>query len=103
MIIFFGNCARKDYYNKWYMHELASVRVNKRRDILLDFSLETDPSIPARKLKIVFIDKKKKTFYLVDFAVLANRGVKIKECEKIYTYLDLSREQKLTVEPENKW
>ena len=39
-------------------------------------------------------NKKKRTCDLVTFTVLANHGVKIKECEKIDKYLDLAREMK---------
>ena len=63
--------------------------------------------IPARHLDLVLIKKKKEkkkenkrneTCCLADFAVLMNRRVEIKKCEKVDKYLDLARELKITVE-----
>ena len=50
--------------------------------------------IPARKLDLVMVNKKKRTGHLVDFAVSANYKIKMKESEKINKYLDLAREMK---------
>ena len=40
------------------------------------------------------INKKKRTFKIVDFAVPADHRIKLKECEKKDEYLDLSKELK---------
>ena len=46
-----------------------------------------------RRLDLVLINKKnKRTCCLVDFAILADNRVKIKESEMIDKYLDLARE-----------
>ena len=43
-------------------------------------------------------EKRKTTCRIVDFAVLANHRVKLKENDEKYKYLDLAREIKKTVE-----
>ena len=51
--------------------------------------------IPARRSDGVLINnKKKRTWYLVDFAIPLDNRVKIKESKKKYKYLDLARELK---------
>ena len=42
------------------MHKPESFQENETRDIIWDFKIQTNPSIPVRK---------KRTFHLVDFAV----------------------------------
>ena len=64
-----------------------------------------DLLILARSPDIMLINKKKRTFYLVDFAVPRDHREKIKESEGIDKYLDLAREQppqetQQTMEPE---
>ena len=55
-----------------------------------------DHLMPVRRLDLVIIKKKKeekrRTCYLVDFVVPADRKLKIKEHEKKNRYLDLARE-----------
>ena len=48
----------------------------------------------SRRPDLVVINKKKKTCPLVDFAVLADHRVKLKEIEKKDKYLDLARKLK---------
>ena len=43
-------------------------------------------------------NKKKRTCKIVDFSVLAEYRIKLKECEKKDKYLDLARELKKTME-----
>ena len=50
--------------------------------------------IPARRPDLIIINKKKRTCKIVDFVVLADHRVKLKECEKKYKYLDLAWELK---------
>ena len=52
--------------------------------------IQTDHVIPARRPDLVIINKKD----TVDFDVLADRKVKIKENEKTNQYLDLAKEIK---------
>ena len=66
-----------------------------------DFEIQTDHLISARRRDQVIIKKTKKkrkkkkkrrTCWIVDFAVLADHRVKLKESEKSDKYLDLARE-----------
>ena len=50
--------------------------------------------MPARRLDLIIINKKKRTCKIVDFAVPVDHRIKLKECEKKNKYLDLSRELK---------
>ena len=43
---------------------------------------------------LIIINKKKRICKIVDFAVLADHRIKLKECEKKDKYLDLARELK---------
>ena len=81
-----------DHTNKWYMHNRAPVLENDTHKLLWDFNIQTDHLIPARRPDL--IKKKKRTSKIVDFAVLADDGVKLKESEKKDKYLDLARELK---------
>ena len=82
-----------DYTNKWYMHNPTPVLENDTHKLLWDFNIQTDHRIPARRTDLIIINKKK-TCKIVDFAVLADHRVKLKECEKKDKYLDLAMELK---------
>ena len=45
-------------------------------------------------MDLALINKKKRTFYLVNFAIPLNSKVKVKESKKLEKYLDLARELK---------
>ena len=70
-----------------------------------------DHLIPARRLDQVMIKKKEKkwTYRIVDFRVLVNYWVKMKENKKKDKYLDLDRDKKKkkkkkeAVENEYRW
>ena len=62
--------------------------------ILGDLETKTDYLIPNRKLDLVLINKNKRTCHLLDFVILADNKVKIKENKKIDKYLGISRELK---------
>ena len=84
-----------DHTNKWYMYNPAPVLENDTHKLLLDFNIQTDHLIPARRPDLIIINKKKKrTCKIVDFAVPDDYRVKLKECEKKDKYLDLARELK---------
>ena len=70
------------------MHKLESVL------IFWEFETQTDYPIPTKRLDLVLINKKKRTFHLVHFAFQVDHGVKRKERKKINNYLDLARELK---------
>ena len=84
------------------MHSPDSVLENETQKILWDFEIQTDHLILAKRpsLEIINYQKKKKkwTFLIVDFGVLADHRVKLKESEKRDRYLDQAKELKKTVE-----
>ena len=41
-----------NHITKWYMHKSESVRVNETHKILLDFEIQTDHLIPARRPRV---------------------------------------------------
>ena len=49
-----------DHTNKWYMHNPAPVQENDTQKLLLDFNIQTNHVIPARRLDPIIINKKKK-------------------------------------------
>ena len=79
-----GTCPEKD------SHEL-----------LWDFNIQTDHLIPARRPDLIIINKRKRIFKIVDFAVPADHRINLKESEIKDKYLNLARELKKTVEHEN--
>ena len=77
------------------MHNPESVLKNETHKLLWDFEIHTDHQILARWPDLIVINKKKmRTWRIVDFDVLANQRVKLKECEKRDKYLDLAGELK---------
>ena len=74
------------------MYNPASVQENNTHNFLWDFDIQTDPQIPVRRPDI--INKKMRICKFVDFAVLADHKIKLKECEKKDKYLNLARELK---------
>ena len=85
-----------DYTNKWYMLSSAPVLENDMHKLLWDFSIQTDHLILARRPDLIIIKKKKKKkkriCKILDFAVLADLRINLKECEKKDKYLNLARE-----------
>ena len=76
------------------MHNPAPVLENDTHKLLRDFDIQTDHLISARRPDLIILNKKKKICKIVDFAVLADHRIKLKECEKRNKYLDLARELK---------
>ena len=89
-----------DHTNKLYMHNTASVLENNTYKVLLDFEIETDHLILARRpdfINNIIInnnDNKKRTYKIVDFAVPVDNRIKLKGSEKKNKYLDLARQLK---------
>ena len=50
--------------------------------IIWDFNIQTDHLIPARRWDLIIINKKKRICKIVDFAVLADHRINLKEYEK---------------------
>ena len=76
------------------MHNPAPVLENNTHKLLWDFDIHTDHLISARRPDLIIINKKKRTYKIIDFAVSADNRIKLKECEKKDKYLDLARELK---------
>ena len=91
-----GNCARNwnltIQTNDVCTTQHLSWRVTHK--LLRDFDIQTDHLISARWPDLIIINKKERTFRIVDFAVPADHRVKLKECEKRDKYLNLARELK---------
>ena len=68
--------------------------------LLGDFEIQIDHQITARRPDLVIINKKKRTCQIVDFVVLDDHRVKLKENEKRDKYRDLARELKKIVKHE---
>ena len=60
----------------------------------MDFDIQTDHLILAKRPDLIIIYKKKRTCKIVDFAVPVYHRIKLKECEKKDKYFDLARELK---------
>ena len=87
------------------MYNPASVVEN---DTPWDFDIQTDHLIPARRPNLIIMHEKKKkkeekkrTCKIVDFTVLADYRIKLKESEMKDKYLELVRELKKTMEYES--
>ena len=52
------------------MHNPAPILENDTHKILWDFNIQMDHLIPARRPDLIIINKKKRTYKIVDFAVL---------------------------------
>ena len=72
----------------------STLLENNTHKLLWDFNIYTDHLISARRPDLIIINKKNRTCKIVDFAVLADNRIKLKECEKKDKYLDLARELK---------
>ena len=71
----------------------AAVLENDTQNLLWDFDIHTDQPISARRPERIVINKKR-SCKIVDFAVLTDHRIKLKESEKKDKYLDLVREFK---------
>ena len=78
-----------------YMHNPVPVLENDSDKLLWDFSIQADHLISAKRPDLMIINKKKKRICkIIDFAVLADHRINLKESEKKDKYLDLVRELK---------
>ena len=83
-----------NHTNTWYMYNLELVMENETHKLFWDFEIQTHHQISARRPDLVIVNKKRGTYRMVDFAVLAGYRVKLKENERKDKYLDLTRELK---------
>ena len=73
------------------MHNPVSVLKNDTHKLLWDFNIQTDHLISARRPLLIIIYKKGRIWKIVDFVVLADYRINLKECEKKNKYFDLAR------------
>ena len=78
-----------NHTNKWYMHNPAPVLENDSHKLLWDFNIQTDHLIPARRPDLKIINKKTRICKIVDFAVLVDHRINLKESEKKINTLTL--------------
>ena len=88
-----GNCARIS--NLTIQTNPESTLKNETHKRPWDFEIQTDHIISTRRPDLMIVNKKSRgTWWIVEFAVLADHRVKLKEREKIVKYLELARELK---------
>ena len=76
MIIIFNHT------NKWYMHNSEFVLENETHKPLWDFEIQTGPLISARRPDLAIINKRKRTYRIVYFVVMADHRIKLKESKR---------------------
>ena len=76
------------------MHNPAPVLENNAHNLLWDFDIHKDHQISPRRSDLIFINKKKRTCKIVEFAVPVDHRIKMKECKRKDKCLDLARELK---------
>ena len=82
------------------MHKSAPVLENNTHKLLWDFDIHTVHLISTRRPDLITINRKKRTWEIVDFAIQADHRIKLKENEKMNKYLQLARELKKDMELE---
>ena len=60
----------------------------------MDFDIQSDHLISARRPDLIIINKKKRTSKIVDLAIPSDHKIKLRECEKKGKFLDFARELK---------
>ena len=68
--------------NKWYKHNTESAMDNETHKLLWDFEIKTDHLKSAGRADLVIVNKKKRNFQTVDFAVPSDHRIKLKESEE---------------------
>ena len=76
------------------MHNPAPVLENYTHNLLWDLDIHTDHLISARIPDLKINNKIKRICKNVEFAVLADHRIKLKECEKRDKYFNLARKLK---------
>ena len=77
------------------MHKTKYVLEYETHNLLSDFEIQREQLIYARPSGLLIVNKKKKrTCRIVNFALLADHRLKLKEREKNDKYLELARDWK---------
>ena len=72
------------------MHNPAPILENDTHKHLWDLNIRTDHLNPARRPDLIIINKKKRICKIVDFVVLADHRINLKESEKKDKCLNLA-------------
>ena len=67
----------------WHEQKPERVLESENIKILWDFTVQCDRKIEARRLDIVFIDKKEREVIIIDVPIPGDDRVKDKELEKL--------------------
>ena len=86
-----------DYANKWYMRNPASILENETRKLLRYFEIQAYHRMSSTRPDLIVINKKKRSFRIVDFAVPAAHRMILEECEKRISTLTLQGNRKICV------
>ena len=68
--------------NKRYMHNLASLLENEMHKLLWDFEIQTDHLFLDKRPDLETTNKRKGHFRIVNFAILADYSIKLKESKR---------------------
>ena len=71
-----------NHTTKWYIHKSESILENELHKIPLDFEIQMDHLISARRSDQI-INKKQKTCYIVDFAILVDQNENLRKQKEI--------------------
>ena len=77
------------------MYNLESVLENEMHKLFRDFEIQTDHLFSARWPDLVIINKKYRTYWIVDFAVPTDHRIKLRENKLKVKYLDLAVTKRL--------
>ena len=80
--------AQKEYKRR---HDNLGKIVHRKK-ILREFSIQTDYVIEARRPDLVVVDKKERSYKVIDYAVPEDSRIEEKEKYKIEKYQDLGSE-----------
>jgi len=77
----------------WYEHVPESVETGQGGKVTILWNqVQTDRTIPNKKLDIIIRDNEKRTCMLIDVAISGGKNVIKKEAEKVLKYKDLTIE-----------
>ena len=80
--------------DKWYQHVPQTVIESCGGDVVIywDKPIVTDRKVTHNKPDVVVIERKEKKWTIIDFAIPMDHRVKVKEDNKVETYMDLAAE-----------
>ena len=85
------NLERKE---KWYEHCPEGVVEDDDVKLIWDINIQCDNVIEARRPDLILVDKKAKSCFIINVAILGDCKIREKEIEEIEKYQNLKRELK---------